>query len=88
MFMVDNKLALLRSLADETRLKIVTFLIHRERCVCEIFPHVKKTQSTVSIHLNNLEKNGIVESRRQGKYIYYNLVDKKIIKLIKLLEEK
>jgi len=88
MFMIDKKLTLLKSLADETRLKIVTFLIDGEKCVCEIFPYVKKTQSTVSIHLNNLEKSGVVQSRRQGKYIYYKIADKKIIELIKLLEKK
>lgn len=87
MLMVDKKLALLRSLADETRLKIVIFLIGGEKCVCEIFPYVKKTQSTVSTHLNNLEKNGIVESRRQGKYIYYKLTNKKIVDLINILEK-
>jgi ArsR family transcriptional regulator, arsenate/arsenite/antimonite-responsive transcriptional repressor len=88
MFMVDKKLNIFKSLADETRLKIVTSLIDGEKCVCEIFPHVKKTQSTVSIHLNNLEKRGAVQSRRQGKYVYYKIADKKIIELIKLLEKK
>lgn len=87
MFMVNNNLTLLKSLADETRLKIVRFLIDGEKCVCEIFPHVKKTQSTVSIHLNNLESSGIVKSRRDGKYIYYKISNKKIIELIKLLEK-
>lgn len=86
--MVDKEITLLKSLADETRLKIVRFLIDGEKCVCEIFPHVKKTQSTVSIHLNNLEKNRVVQSRRQGKYIYYKIANKKIIDLIKLLEKK
>jgi len=86
--MVDKKLILLKSLADETRLKIVTYLIDGEKCVCEIVPHTKKTQSTVSIHLNNLEKNKIVISRRQGKYIFYKIADNKIIELIQLLEKK
>ncbi|MEM3405481.1 MAG: metalloregulator ArsR/SmtB family transcription factor [Candidatus Pacearchaeota archaeon] len=86
--MVEENLNILKSLADETRLKIVKILMNGERCVCEIFPYVKRTQSTVSIHLNNLEKNGILESRREGKKIYYKIKDNRVTKLIKLLEEK
>ncbi|MEM4625541.1 MAG: metalloregulator ArsR/SmtB family transcription factor [Candidatus Pacearchaeota archaeon] len=83
-----TEIDILKSLANETRLKIVKFLVNGERCVCEIFPHVKRTQSTVSIHLNNLEKARILESRREGKKIYYKIKDNRVTKLIKLLGEK
>ncbi|MEM4330551.1 MAG: metalloregulator ArsR/SmtB family transcription factor [Candidatus Pacearchaeota archaeon] len=86
--MNEKTIKILKALADETRLKIVKILMNGERCVCEIFPYVKRTQSTVSIHLNNLEKNGILESRREGKKIYYKIKDNRVTKLIKLLEEK
>ncbi|VVB77823.1 Putative arsenical resistance operon repressor ArsR [uncultured archaeon] len=79
---------ILKSLADETRLRIVKFLVDGEKCVCEIFPHVKRTQSTVSIHLGNLEKAGVLRSRREGKKIFYKINDIRISKLIKLLDEK
>ncbi len=85
--MADENLDILKSLADETRFKIVKFLIDSEKCVCEIFPYVKKTQSTVSIHLSNLEKSGILKSTRKGKYVYYKISNKKIIDLVKLLEK-
>jgi len=85
--MVDKKLTLLKSLADETRLKIVTFLIDGERCVCEIFPYVKKTQSTVSIHLGNLEDAGVLESRRNGKKIFYKIKDIRVCDIFKALGE-
>lgn len=85
MLMVDKKLSLLKSLADETRLKIVKFLINGEKCVCEIFPYVKRTQSTVSIHLGNLEEAGILELRRDGKKVYYFISDKKICNVFKAL---
>ena len=35
---------LLKALADETRFKIVEYLLEGEKCVCEIFPYVKRTQ--------------------------------------------
>ena len=83
-----EEINVLKSLSDETRLKIVKFLINGEKCVCEIFPYVKRTQSTVSIHLGNLEESGILESRRNGKKIFYKIRDNRIVKLIKILEKK
>ena len=83
---MDNKLELLKALANETRFKIVEYLLEGERCVCEIFPYVKRTQSTVSIHLGDLEDVGILESRRQGKKIFYKIKDKRIENIFKALD--
>ena len=45
-----------KALSDATRLKIVMFLLNGERCVCEIYPYVERTQSTASIQLKKLVK--------------------------------
>jgi len=82
---MDRKLTLLKALADETRFKIVEFLLDGEKCVCEIFPYVKRTQSTVSIHLGNLEDRGVLESRREGKKIFYKIKDKRVCDIFKAL---
>ena len=82
---MENELVILKALADETRLKIVEFLLDGERCVCEIFPYVKRTQSTVSIQLDVLKKAGILDSRKQGKKVYYFISDKKISDIFKAL---
>ena len=76
---------ILKSLSDETRLKIVRFLLDGEKCVCEIFPHVKRTQSTVSIHLGHLEEAGVLESRRDGKRIFYRIKDYRVCDIFKAL---
>ena len=81
--MYDIKI--LKALADETRLKIVKFLLDGEKCVCEIFPHVKRTQSTVSIQLGKLEDDGILKSRRDGKKIFYSLSDLRVCDVFKAL---
>lgn len=81
-------LKIFRALCDETRLKIVEFLLDGEKCVCEIVPHVKRTQSTVSIQLAKLENLGIVESRREGKNVYYKLVNEKVMKILKIVNDK
>jgi ArsR family transcriptional regulator len=81
---VDD-LKLFKALADETRLKIIKFLLGGERCVCEIFPHVKRTQSTVSIQLGKLEDESILKSRREGKKIFYSLSDLRVCDIFKAL---
>ena len=84
----EDELLILKALADETRLKILKFLMDGERCVCEIFPFVKRTQSTISIQLDILKKAGIVESRREGKKVYYYIKNKKVDKILKTLENR
>ena len=81
---VDD-LRLFKALADETRLKIIKFLLDGEKCVCEIFPHVKRTQSTVSIQLGKLEDDGILKSRRDGKKIFYSVADLRVCDVFKAL---
>ena len=84
--MVDKKIIeVLKALSDKTRLKIVEFLLDGEKCVCEIFPHIKRTQSTTSIQLDVLRKAGILKSRRDGKKVYYFISDKKVYEIFKAL---
>ncbi|MCD6463909.1 winged helix-turn-helix transcriptional regulator [Candidatus Woesearchaeota archaeon] len=80
-------LKIFKALCDETRLRIVEFLLTGEKCVCEIVPFTKRSQSTVSIQLAKLESLGIVESRRQGRKVYYKLANEKVRKILKTLNK-
>ncbi|MFH1134419.1 MAG: metalloregulator ArsR/SmtB family transcription factor [Nanoarchaeota archaeon] len=82
---MDKDVTLFKVLADTTRLKIIRLLLDGEKCVCEIFPLVKRTQSTVSIQLGKLEKSGVLASRRQGKWIYYRIKDERILTLLNVV---
>lgn len=73
---------LFKALGDETRLKIVELLLQGERCVCEITPHFDRTQSTISIQLNKLERLGILAQRRDGKRVYYKVIDPRITTML------
>ena len=75
----------LKALSDGTRLNILKFLLDGEKCVCQIFPYVKRTQSTVSIQLGKLESWGILESRREGKQIFYRIKDYRVCDVFKAL---
>ncbi|MFH1126714.1 MAG: metalloregulator ArsR/SmtB family transcription factor [archaeon] len=82
---MKETLTILKALSDETRLKIVEFLLDGEKCVCKIVPHTKRAQSTVSIQLSKLESWGVLESRRDGKKIFYKIKDYRVCDVFKAL---
>ena len=82
---MEDEINFLKLIADETRFKILEFLLNGEKCVCEIFPYVKRAQPTVSTHLNKLEETKILESRRDGKKIFYKIKDKRVCEIFKTL---
>ncbi len=64
---------LVKSMADETRLAILTMLQDGEMCVCEIMEALPVSQPAVSHHLRILRQAGLIADRRQGKWIFYSL---------------
>jgi ArsR family transcriptional regulator len=65
---------LFKSLADETRLKILWLLMGREElCVCDIMGVLGITQSKASRHLRYLYHLGWVTDRREGVWMNYRL---------------
>ena len=64
---------LFKALGDETRLRIVALLSHGELCVCHLHEALGLSQPNVSRHLSILRASGIVEDRRDGKWIHYRL---------------
>jgi ArsR family transcriptional regulator len=67
--------ALMKALADETRLRIVALLVHGELCVCHLEAALDLSQPNASRHLAILRAAGVVEPRRDGNWIHYRLVD-------------
>lgn len=62
------------ALAHETRLRLLVLLQQEgELCVCELMHAVGAAQPTVSRHLAELRRLGLVAARRQGQWIYYRL---------------
>jgi DNA-binding transcriptional ArsR family regulator len=62
-----------KALADENRVRTVLVLREGELCVCQITELFGLAPSTMSKHLSVLHQAGLVESRRDGRWIYYSL---------------
>lgn len=71
--MAEEIAKLCAALADETRVRILFALNHSPACVCELADALQVTQSTLSNHLAKLRMFGIVETQRDGTWIYYFL---------------
>jgi len=71
----------LDALAEKNRLGIVLCLADGEKCVCDIFKHLKLPQNLVSHHLSVLRQIGLIKNRKDGKRVYYCLNEKKIKEL-------
>lgn len=65
-----------RALADENRVRILAALQPGELCVCQITELFGLAPSTISKHLSVLFQAGLVESRKDGRWIYYRLPGK------------
>ncbi|MDC0358024.1 metalloregulator ArsR/SmtB family transcription factor [Oligoflexia bacterium] len=66
-------LAVLKAVADENRLRVMNVLKKGELCVCQITALLALAPSTVSKHMSILKQHGLVESRKEGRWIYYRL---------------
>jgi len=64
-----------KALADDTRLRVLKLLGRGELCVCEIAAALEMEQPRLSFHLRILKEAGIVQVRRQERWIIYSLTD-------------
>jgi len=66
---------LYKMFADNTRLKILWALSCEEMCVCDLAALLGMTTSAVSHQLKSLRLANLVKFDKQGKVVYYSLVD-------------
>ena len=76
--MTDQKLSymekLFAALADKTRLRLLNLMRQEEVCVCFFTEVLGESQPKISRHLAYLRKSGLVEARREGKWMHYRIV--------------
>jgi ArsR family transcriptional regulator len=69
-------------LGSAFRIQIINAIGFGEACVCHLEALLKKRQAYISQHLMVLRDAGVLDTRREGKYIFYRVADKTIFELI------
>ena len=64
-----------RQLGDHSRIRIFWLLCHCEECVVNIADMVEMSSPAVSHHLRVLKDSGLLDSRRDGREVYYRAAD-------------
>ena len=62
-----------KAFCDENRLMILELLKSGEKCACTLLDDLNISQSTLSHHMRILCDSGIVEGRKEGKWIHYSI---------------
>ncbi len=66
-------LTMIKAMADENRLRILMALRGKELCVCTLTELLDLAPSTTSKHLSVLKQARLIESVKDGKFVYYRL---------------
>ncbi|MBL8026443.1 MAG: winged helix-turn-helix transcriptional regulator [Fibrobacteres bacterium] len=72
-----------KAFSDPNRVKALMLLKHGEFCVCQIVDFLKLAPSTVSKHMSILKAAGIIESRKDDKWVYYRIATKEATPAVK-----
>ncbi len=68
-----DTVSIIKALADENRLRIIMALRGKELCVCTLTELLDLASSTTSKHLSILKQARLIESVKDGKFVYYRL---------------
>ena len=73
---------LFKVLGDNTRVKILYYLLQEELCVCDLTVLVGSSQSAVSHQLRVLRNLRIVQGRKEGKQVFYSICNEHVRQLL------
>ncbi len=70
---LDKYLKATKALSDKSRVRLLMCLAEGELCVCQINELFELAPSTISKHLSILKEAGLIESRKEGRWIHYRV---------------
>lgn len=89
--MLENKYKqaalVFKALSDPNRLAIIDMIKVEEKCACKLLEALKITQPTLSHHMKTLCDAGLVNSRREGKWMHYSINNQSFKEAKKILNE-
>lgn len=62
-----------KALSDPNRLAVIDMIKTEEKCACKILEALNISQPTLSHHMKTLCDSGLVNSRREGKWMHYSI---------------
>ncbi|MEX2045969.1 MAG: metalloregulator ArsR/SmtB family transcription factor [Chloroflexota bacterium] len=71
-------------LADPTRVRILRHLLDGPKTAGDIVRHIGRHQPGVSAHLTCLRFCGYVEARREGRNVWYELIDPQVRRIVEM----
>ena len=77
-----------KAFCDENRLQILKLLQSGEKCACKLLDDLKISQSTLSHHMKILCDAGIVQGRKDGKWVHYSINPAGAKRAVQLLNEQ
>jgi ArsR family transcriptional regulator len=77
----------MKSLSHPVRLKILCSTLGGEQSVSSLTDVCEISQSAMSQFLKRMKDEGLLASRREGTSIYYRIVDKKLLTLLKAVKD-
>lgn len=78
---------LAKSLSDGNRLRIILLISRGKKSVSAIVEELELSQPLVSHHLKELKRSLLVTVEREGPFIYYELADPRVLKVMHILDE-
>jgi ArsR family transcriptional regulator len=72
---------LFRAFSDTSRVRILSAILEQEINISALAEMVGVTESAVSHHMRGLRQMQIVRARREGKEVYYSVIDPHLIAL-------
>ncbi len=83
----EEEAMVFKAFCDPNRLMIIEMLQSGEKCACKLLEDLNIVQSTLSHHMKILCESGLVDSRRDGKWMHYSLNEQGFEKAKKILNE-
>lgn len=72
---LDAAIAATRALGHPARMRTAAMLRTGELCLCQITEVLSLAPSTVSLHIKELKRAGLVSERKDGRWVYFSLSD-------------
>jgi len=77
----------LKALADPARLRLMSLLLGQDEvCTCDLAPAIGLTDATVSHHLGQLKKAGLIEGEWRGMNVYYRARREALSALVRVID--